>query len=37
MSKLDGTYIRELLPMDDPPRPAIDGGGHVHNSDHTAA
>jgi hypothetical protein len=26
MSKLDGTHIRELLPMDDPPRPANDGG-----------
>ncbi|QVL47949.1 MAG: hypothetical protein KFB96_20175 [Thiocapsa sp.] len=26
MSKLDGTYFRELLPVDDPPRPANDCG-----------
>ncbi|NCC29966.1 MAG: hypothetical protein EOM22_17925 [Gammaproteobacteria bacterium] len=26
MSKLDETQIRELLPMDHPPRPANDGG-----------
>ncbi len=26
MSKLDGTHIRELLPMDDPPRAANDVG-----------